>query len=86
VTQAGRWISSPYLTTGTVQIRIGGRWVAQELIYKQNHSNNVTELVTDPDASPCETSIQGAPHLDEQVRGSHYMRINGSEQKGLNIY
>jgi hypothetical protein len=35
---------------------------------------------------PCDTSIQGAPHLDEQERGSHHLWLIGPELRGLKTY
>jgi hypothetical protein len=42
--------------------------------------------MTDPESSPCETSTQGAPYLDERERSSHHLWISGSELKRLNTF
>jgi hypothetical protein len=55
----------PPRTNGTVMIRVGHRQAAQEMLFKQNHINNASELRTNLDGSPFETSIQGAPHSNE---------------------
>jgi hypothetical protein len=42
--------------------------------------------MTYPKDSPCETFIQGPPHLDEEEKISHYPLIIRSKLKGLNAY
>jgi hypothetical protein len=67
-------------------IRIGRRPAAQNLLQKQNHTDNDSELLRDPDGSPCETFIKSVPHLDEDERVSHHPWLTDPELQGLNTH
>jgi hypothetical protein len=68
----------PHRTTATVLIRIRRRLVAQKL-HRQNHTNQVPDLLCDPEGSP-ENFIKSAPHLVETEMGSHHVWLTGLAQ------
>jgi hypothetical protein len=74
------------MTAGIILIRTGRRPAAKDHLYKHNHTDSVSELLCDCEGSPCETSIKGAPHLDEEERGSHHLSLIGPELQSLKTY
>jgi hypothetical protein len=55
------------------------------MLYQHNHTDNVSNMVCDPKGSPCETSIRGASHINEEG-ASHHMWLTTFKLQGLNSY
>jgi hypothetical protein len=66
--------------------RVNRRVVAKELLHRQNHSNDHTWVLTYLEGSPCETSIQGPPHVNDADKGGHHTMLSEPKLHGLNKY
>jgi hypothetical protein len=63
----------PVIITDTVLIRISRRVMAKKVLHRQSHSCEHTRDLTDHEGNPCETYMQGAPHLNDAEKGGHHI-------------